>query len=61
MEDLTRAEWTQWQDVCAQLVTLRAVTPADLQASTTAAETPGQRLLNALRQWGALRARQGAQ
>lgn len=59
MDDLTRAEYDQWQDVCRQLKACGAVTDKDLSAPVGSTATHGQRLLTELRFWGDLRARQG--
>jgi hypothetical protein len=50
--DLMREEFRAWKDLCRQLLDTGAVTQADLAAATSATETPGQRLLVALRCWG---------
>ena len=60
MDNLMRVEWDQWQVICRQLVTLGAVSEADLKAVRNADKTDGQRLLSDLHFWGTLRARQGA-
>ena len=48
----SRAEWEAWQKVIAMLRQLGAVTEGDLQSSVTANSTPGQILLNRIRDWG---------
>lgn len=45
-------EWENWREVCKQLKDLGAVTENDLQSRIDEMETPGQRLLEAIRQWG---------
>jgi len=50
---LSEAEWKAWQDVCRLLRENGVVTEADLQASVSANETNGAKVLNAIRKWGA--------
>lgn len=46
-------EWSLWRSLCEALQECGAVTESDLKTSVGAkAETPGLRLLNALRAWG---------
>ena len=59
MDDLRRAEWEQWQLVCAQLKGCGAVSSADLTAPQNENRTKGCQLLNEIRFWGDLRAKQG--
>jgi len=47
-----REELAAWQQVCEELKQLEAVTEQDLKSQLHLSETPGQRLLTTLRQWG---------
>lgn len=49
-------EWELWRSLCDALTDAGAVTELDRQASIQDANTPGCRLLLALRAWGAARA-----
>lgn len=54
-----RLEWEQWRTICGRLRAMDVVTEDDLRAPVHADKTPGQILLNDLRIWGDLRAKQG--
>lgn len=54
--DTARAEWDLWQKLLTRLVLANAVTARDLKARVGDDATPGQRLLNLIREWGDARA-----
>ena len=47
-----RTEWEAWQAVCRALQDAGAVTADDLTSRISARDTPGQRLLELIREWG---------
>jgi hypothetical protein len=55
MKDIARQEHEAWQRVCSQLHRQGAVKKSDLESRVSEKETPGQRLLRAIRLWGDLR------
>jgi tetratricopeptide (TPR) repeat protein len=50
------AEHEAWLELCEQLQATGAVTHEDCESLATSVETPGQRLFQAIRRWGALAA-----
>ena len=50
-------EYRKWRELCALLAQSGAVAKTDIYSKTTARDTPGQRLIACIREWGELRAR----
>ncbi len=51
-DQLMHLEWRNWQTLCRLLREAKAVTGADLTSPQSARATPGQRLFQAIREWG---------
>lgn len=51
----SRKEHALWQELCAKLKEAGAVTEADLRSPLSKRDTPGQRLLHLVREWGEAR------
>jgi len=47
-------EWEAWRKLCVSLRATGAVTQADLESSTSEADTVGKLLLADIRRWGLL-------
>jgi len=45
-------EWECWQELCALLLDLEAVTKADLKSPKSECDTKGKVLLAKIREWG---------
>lgn len=49
---ITHDEYAKWREVVTQLKAIGAVTQRDCQSPPSVLETPGQKLFEAIRQWG---------
>ena len=50
----TRAEWNAWRDLCERLKEAGLVTDKDLNSKVTENNTKGQKVFDAIRNWGKL-------